>query len=73
MPRPLSYEQLVGKGGTAGFLGRAFDPYTLYPPGDDMDMKKMDSIRRTTFSYGRSVGRRLGRRGKLHDHRRRDA
>jgi uncharacterized protein (DUF1501 family) len=35
---------VVGKGGTAGFLGRAFDPYTLYPPGDDMDMNKMDRI-----------------------------
>ena len=30
--------------GTAGFLGRAFDPYTLFPPGDDMDMNKMDRI-----------------------------
>jgi uncharacterized protein (DUF1501 family) len=34
----------VGKAGTAGFLGRGFDPYTLYPPGDDMDMAKMDRI-----------------------------
>jgi uncharacterized protein (DUF1501 family) len=36
---------VVGKGGTAGFLGRAYDPYLLYPPGDDMDMNKMDRIR----------------------------
>jgi uncharacterized protein (DUF1501 family) len=35
----------VGKGGTAGFLGKAFDPYFLYPPGDDMDMSKMDRVK----------------------------
>ena len=29
---------VIGKGGTAGFLGKAYDPYTLYPEGDDMDM-----------------------------------
>src|SRR5262249_55990906 len=45
MPRPLQESNVVGKGGTAGFLGKAFDPYTLYPPGDDMDMAKMDRIK----------------------------
>ena len=45
LPRPLQESNVVGKGGTAGFLGRAFDPYTLYPPGDDMDMNKMDRIK----------------------------
>ncbi len=45
MPRPLQESNVVGKGGTAGFLGKAYDPYTLYPPGDDMDMAKMDRIR----------------------------
>ncbi len=44
-PRPLQESNVVGKGGTAGFLGRAYDPYLLYPPGDDMDMNKMDRIR----------------------------
>ena len=44
LPRPLQESNVVGKGGTAGFLGRAFDPYTLFPPGDDMDMNKMDRI-----------------------------
>ena len=44
MPRPLQESGVVGKGGTAGFLGRAYDPYTLFPPGDDMDMNKMDRI-----------------------------
>ena len=45
MPRPLQESNVVGKGGSAGFLGKAYDPYTLYPPGDDMDMSKMDRIR----------------------------
>ena len=31
LPRPLQESGVVGKGGTAGFLGKAFDPYTLYP------------------------------------------
>ena len=44
MPRPLQESNVVGKGGTAGFLGRAYDPYYLFPPGDDMDMAKMDQI-----------------------------
>lgn len=35
----------MGKGGTAGFLGKAFDPYTLYPSGDDMDMQKMTRLK----------------------------
>ncbi len=44
LPRPLQESNVVGKGGSAGFLGKAFDPYTLYPEGDDLDMKKMDRI-----------------------------
>ena len=45
LPRPLQESNVVGKGGTAGFLGRAYDPYYLYPSGDDMDMNKMDHIK----------------------------
>ena len=45
MPRPLQESNVVGKGGSAGFLGKAYDPYLLYPSGDDMDMKKMDKIK----------------------------
>jgi uncharacterized protein (DUF1501 family) len=45
LPRPLQESNVIGKGGTAGFLGKAFDPYTLYPEGDDMDMDKMARIR----------------------------
>ncbi len=45
LPRPLQESNVVGKGGTAGFLGKQFDPYTLYPDGDDMDMDKMARIK----------------------------
>ena len=45
LPRPLQESNVVGKGGTAGFLGKAYDPYTLYPEGDDMDMEKMTRIK----------------------------
>ena len=45
LPRPLQESNVVGKGGSAGFLGKAFDPYTLFPEGDDMDMGKMDKIK----------------------------
>ena len=44
LPRPLQESNVVGKGGTAGFLGKAYDPYTLYPPGDDLDMLKMERL-----------------------------
>src|SRR5947209_5746968 len=30
MPRPLQESNVIGKGGTAGFLGRAYDPYYFY-------------------------------------------
>jgi len=44
LPRPLQESNVIGKGGTAGFLGKAYDPYTLYPPGDDMKMDKLASV-----------------------------
>jgi len=30
MPRPLQESNVIGKGGTAGFLGNAYDPYYMY-------------------------------------------
>ena len=68
LPRPLQESGVVGKGGTAGFLGRAFDPYTLYPPGDDMDMTKMDRIHVDDLQLQPQVfADRLERRAKLRD------
>ncbi len=68
LPRPLQESNVVGKGGTAGFLGKGFDPYTLYPDGDDMDMKKMDRIKIDDLKLRPEVyASRLERRAKLRD------
>jgi uncharacterized protein (DUF1501 family) len=66
LPRPLQESNVVGKGGTAGFLGKAFDPYYLYPPGDDMDMSKMDRIKVDDLTLPPEVfSVRLKRRARL--------
>lgn len=68
LPRPLQESNVVGKSGTAGFLGRAYDPYTLYPEGDDLDMKKMDRIRVDDLQLRPEVfALRLERRAQLRD------
>jgi hypothetical protein len=68
LPRPLQESNVVGKAGTAGFLGRAYDPYYLYPPGDDMDMNKMDRIKVDDLKLRPEVSSvRLERRAKLRD------
>src|SRR6516225_3881507 len=68
MPRPLQESNVVGKGGTAGFLGRAYDPYYLYPPGDDMDMNKMERISIEDLRLRPEVNStRLARRSRLRD------
>jgi uncharacterized protein (DUF1501 family) len=68
LPRPLQESGVVGKGGAAGFLGKAFDPYTLYPSGDDMDMTKMDRIKVDDLQLRPEVfGQRLKRRATLRD------
>ncbi|MEZ6068353.1 MAG: DUF1501 domain-containing protein [Planctomycetaceae bacterium] len=68
LPRPLQESNVVGKGGTAGFLGKAFDPYTLYPPGDDLDMGKMDKLNVSDLEMRADVyGGRMQRREKLRD------
>ncbi len=66
LPRPLQESNVVGKGGTAGFLGKAYDPYYLYPPGDDMKMSKMDGINVEDLQLRPEVfSTRLRRRAKL--------
>ena len=68
MPRPLQESNVVNKAGTAGFLGRAFDPYYLFPAGDDMDMTKMDRIRVDDLTLRPEVSEaRLDRRARLRD------
>jgi len=68
MPRPLQESNVVNKAGTAGFLGRAFDPYYLFPPGDDMEMDKMEKIRVDDLTLRPEVSdTRLGRRARLRE------
>jgi hypothetical protein len=68
MPRPLQESSVIGKAGTAGFLGRAHDPYYLYPPGGDMDMAKMDKINISDLALRKEITQpRLERRAKLRD------
>jgi uncharacterized protein (DUF1501 family) len=66
LPRPLQESNVVNKAGTAGFLGRAFDPYYLFPTGDDMDMDKMDRISVDDLNL-RVPASRLSRRARLRD------
>lgn len=66
LPRPLQESNVVGKGGTAGFLGKAYDPYYLFPPGDDLDMNKMDRIKVDDLKLNPEVfSVRLQRRARL--------
>lgn len=68
LPRPLQESNVVGKGGYAGFLGKAYDPYTLFPEGDDMDMNKMDRINISDLQLRPEVfAVRLKRRAALRD------
>jgi hypothetical protein len=68
LPRPLQESNVIGKGGTAGFLGKAYDPYTLFPEGDDMDMNKMDRIHVDDLKLPPEVfALRLERRAKLRE------
>lgn len=68
MPRPLQESNVVNKAGTAGFLGRGYDPYYLFPAGDDMDMAKMERINVNDLVLRPEVSEaRLDRRAKLRD------
>ncbi len=68
LPRPFQESNVVGKGGSAGFLGKAYDPYTLYPAGDDMDMTKMNTINVSDLEMRADIyGERMQRRAKLLD------
>ena len=68
LPRPLQESNVVGKGGAAGFLGKAYDPYTLFPEGDDLDMTKMNRIKIDDLQLPPEVfSARLRRRARLRD------
>ncbi len=68
LPRPLQESNVVNKSGTAGFLGRAYDPYYLFPNGDDMDMNKMEKVKVDDLTLRPEVSEtRLDRRARLRD------
>ncbi len=68
LPRPLQESNVIGKGGTAGFLGKGFDPYTLFPDGDDLDMNKMSRIKIDDLQLRPDLfSVRLQRRAKLRE------
>ena len=68
MPRPLQESNVVGKGGTAGFLGKAYDPYLVYPTGDDMDMSKMEKIKVDDLKLREDLtAERMNRRATLRE------
>ena len=52
LPRPLQESNVIGKGGAAGFLGKAYDPYRLYQDPnqpielDDLELRKETSPER---------------------------
>src|SRR6266404_3785040 len=54
--------------GDLSVWGRGYDPYYLYPPGDDMDMAKMDRINVDDLKLRTEVSsNRLERRANLRD------
>jgi hypothetical protein len=68
LPRPLQESNVIGKGGNAGFLGKGFDPYTLFPDGDDLDMTKMNRIKVDDLKLRPDVfAMRLERRARLRE------
>src|SRR6266853_6098241 len=68
LPRPLQESNVIGKGGGAGFLGKGFDPYTLFPDGDDLDMSKMNRVKVDDLKLRPDVfAMRLERRARLRE------
>jgi len=68
MPRPLQESNVVNKSGTAGFLGRAYDPYYLFPSGDDMNMGKMNMVNVDDLKLRPEISTaRLERRARLRE------
>jgi hypothetical protein len=66
LPRPLQESNVIGKAGTAGFLGKAFDPYYLYPPNADGDMAAMDKAKVDDLTLRAEISKlRLQKRATL--------
>ena len=68
MPRPLQESGVIGKGGAAGFLGKAYDPYRLY-----QDPDQADQARRSLAAQGSAAGAAEGSLRTAEGHQRLDA
>lgn len=56
LPRPMQESNVIGKAGTAGFLGKAFDPYYLYQD-PNKDIKTDELMLRPEVSVDRFKNR----------------
>ena len=56
LPRPLQESSVIGKGGAAGFIGKAYDPYRLYQD-PNMPIQLADLELRKEVSAARLQGR----------------
>ena len=66
MPRPVQDAGVIGKAGNAGFLGKAYDPYYLFPPGEDTDHDKMEKIKIDDLTLRAEISKiRLQKRATL--------
>ena len=68
LPRPLQESGIIGKGGAAGFLGKAYDPYRLY-----QDPGEADQARRPVAAQGSAAGAPEGPLRAAEGHQRLDA
>ena len=68
LPRPLQESGIIGKGGAAGFLGKAYDPYRLYQ--DPAKPIKLDDL---VAAQGSSAGAVEGPLRAAEGHQRIDA
>jgi hypothetical protein len=75
LPRPLQESNVVGKGGTAGFLGKAYDPYTSTPRAMTSTWPRWTASSTDDLKLPQEVfAMRLERRAQLRDlHQRRHA
>ncbi len=66
LPRPLQESNVINKGGTAGFLGKAYDPFFLFPTGDDRKQDKLEKLKIDEFTLRPEIDKiRLQRRQTL--------
>ena len=65
LPRPLQESNVIGKGGTAGFLGPAYDPYYFYQdPNGTIKLDDFTIAERRFAKSGWSGARRCCKKSK---------